>query len=121
MLTKALLVCSLVLAGVALAVALLGNPFGDSDHDRARALAYGGMLINAYNPGHPCCHVVGAQRVAHSLWRVEIKENIARGYPHPPHYACYTIQLNRFYVHKSASDDVSYGGVGTTVGRCPSR
>jgi len=40
-----------VIAAVALAVSLLGNPFSDSDRDHARALAYDGMLINAHNPG----------------------------------------------------------------------
>jgi hypothetical protein len=76
------------------------------------------MFLKATSGGHPAYHVVAASQVGYKLWRVKMKESIPRGNPRPARYACLTIQVDRFRLHRGRNIMVS--GIGPmTSPDCP--
>ena len=88
------------------------------DPERQRAITYTETFISAGNPPPFTHRVSRATRAKAGLWRVEVTGH-APGAWGRPRYTCFTIRLDRFYVHTTATDAVSSEGIQTTNRRCP--
>jgi hypothetical protein len=119
--SKALAGLAVAVAGGALAVAVFGSPFdggGDTSRGRQRAVADTHRLIAATGSAPGSYHVTGTTRVAPGVWRVEVATS-APGKPTERH-GCFTIQLDRFAVHREGRGRVSLSGVSADPRKCPS-
>lgn len=105
---------------------LLGKPFDLTPlgphvaldlHGAERLLAITDteMFLSAGNARPSAYRVSRATRVKADLWKVEV----SAGTGGRAHHSCFTIRLNRFYVHTSATDNVSSRGIETRNRRCP--
>jgi len=86
-------------------------------HDAERQLAITDteMFLSAGNTRPGAYRISRATPVKAGLWGVEV----TAGAGGRPQYSCFTIRLNRFYVHTSATDKVSSRGIETRKRRCP--
>lgn len=129
MTAKALVVLAALLLAAALALWVFGSPFGGNSggpdsvgtDEHAQAIRDANMFLEATSGGHPAYHVVAASQVGSKLWRVKMKESIPRGNPRPARYACLTIQVNRFRLHRHQGRNMTVSGIEPmTSPDCPS-
>ena len=103
-------------AGLALMTASAGcSSDGGGKAQRQLAITDTEMFLNAGNPRPGAFRISRATPVKAGLWRVEV----TAGAGGRRQYSCFTIRLNRFYVHTSATDNVSSQGIETRNRRCP--
>jgi hypothetical protein len=85
------------------------------DAERQPAITDTEMFLSAGNAPPGGYRISRATPVKAGLWRVEV----TAGAGDRPQYSCFTIRLNRFYVHTSATDNVSSRGIETRNRGCP--
>jgi hypothetical protein len=94
-------------------------PLELQDAERQRAITDTEMFISSGN-ARPFAHrVARATRVGRGLWRVEVRSAEGRAAGGRVQYGCFTIRLDRFYVHTNATDYGSSRGIEARDRRCP--
>jgi hypothetical protein len=89
------------------------------DAERQVAITDTEMYLRAGNARPSAYRISRATRVKPSLWRVEVTARRAPGAGGQARHSCFTIRLDRFYVHTSPTDNVSSRGIETRKRGCP--
>ena len=83
--------------------------------ERQLAITDTEMFLRAGNARPSAYRISRATRVKEGLWRVEVTAGAGASGQH----RCFTVRLDRFYVHTSPTDNVSSRGIETRNRGCP--